>query len=170
MTRWIRLYDPQRIPPHWTDLVQPGQFAVFITEAESAAPRDPEGQPFRDAAQYAALCDTQNEAETFANATVASHPELRCEIYDHEGKTKPPVETIFHPAVRHKHTGRRHAHRHMLTGAALLTAGTILAIIDFRHDLTWLWGYIIGLKCLICGTVFLTRGYVEWREFRTEPG
>ena len=38
--------------------------------------------------------------------------------------------------------------------------------IDFSRDLAWIWGYVIGLKCLIIGIVFVSRGFIEWRECR----
>jgi hypothetical protein len=51
-------------------------------------------------------------------------------------------------------------------GAALASFGMALVVIDFRHDLAWIQGYVIGLKCLIIGFVFVSRGFLEWHEFR----
>ena len=50
--------------------------------------------------------------------------------------------------------------------AALAIEGTA----DYLRDFLWIWGYVIGLKCLLLGCIFLSRGFLEWREHRNrEP-
>lgn len=164
---WIRLFDPERKPAHWSEIARPGQFVVFVADAESRSPRDPDARPFHEGPS-AALCNDLTEAREFARDTVARHPELCCEIHDYLGKTNPPVETVFDSSVRDRYTGRKRAKRQMMVGAFLICAGIVLSIIDFRHHLTWLWGYIIGLKCLILGVTQMTQGFAEWHECRDE--
>jgi len=43
---WTRILDPSRTPEHWTELIRPGQFAVFVFDAGTHVARDREGKPF----------------------------------------------------------------------------------------------------------------------------
>jgi hypothetical protein len=170
---WTRLYDPDRTPAHWTEIVREDQMVVFISDARTQAPRDADGRPFcaadgSDRGQYAALCEDVAEARNFAREVVARHPELCCRIYDSQGKSRPSLEVIYDPGVRHWYTGLAHARRLALGGAALACAGITFVAIDVSRNLAWIWGYVLGLKCLILAGIFLTRGFVEWREFRHE--
>ena len=170
---WLRLYDPGRTPAHWSEMVRPGQYAVFVADANSRAPRDADGQPFRDAgraetAACAALCEDLAEAKQFALDVVMRHPELCCEVYDHEGKSNPPLQTIYNPAERHKHVGSRHGRRLALAGGTLAGIGATLALIDLSRGFAWMWGYILGLKCMVVGGTLLTVGLLEWYAHRGE--
>ena len=170
---WTRLYDPCRTPSHWTEIVRQELFVVFICDAGSQAPRDADGRPFcaadgSETGHCAALCEDVAEARNFARQVVARHPELCCRIYDYQGKAGPPLEVVYGPDVRHRYTGLAHARRQALCGAALACAGITLVAIDVSHDLLWIWGYVFGLKCLILAGIFLSRGFLEWREFRHE--
>jgi hypothetical protein len=48
-----------------------------------------------------------------------------------------------------------------MIGVVLLALAAVFIIYDARHDLAWLRGYIVGLKLLIIGSVFLVRGAAE---------
>jgi hypothetical protein len=118
---WIRLYDPDRTFSHWTEIVRKDQYVVFICDARSQVPRDADGRPFSAAdgsetPPCAALCEDAAEAGNFARAVVARHPDLRCGIYDSEGKSRPPLETIHDPSVRDRYVGTAHARRLALGG------------------------------------------------------
>jgi hypothetical protein len=169
---WTRLYDPARTPSHWTEIVGKDQYVVFVSDARSGAPRDADGRPFLAVGgsdgHCAALCQNVDEARDFAREVVARRPELCCEIYTREGKSNPPLEVIYDPSVRDRYVGVVHARRLALTGAGLATVGTGFVVLDFRRDLLWIWGYVIGLKCLIIATVLLTRSFTEWLQFRRE--
>lgn len=145
---------------------------VFISDAKTGAPRGADGQPFRSTegpdGPAVALCESREAAEEFAQAVTDGHPELRGEIYDHEGKSNPPLAVVYNPGVRDRYTGVGHARRQFLIGCAFVTVGATLALIDLRHHLTFIWGYVVGLKCLILGGTFITRGVLEWVEFRKQ--
>ena len=170
---WLRLYDPGRTPPHWSDIVVPGQYAVFVADARTRSPRNADGQPFRDAAGAetgvcAALCEDLAEAKQFALDVVTRHPELSCEIYDHQGKSNPPLQTFYNPATRHKYAGRRYGRRLAIAGGALAGVGCVLVLIELSRGFTWIWGYVLGLKCMLVGGTLLTTGLLEWYAHRTE--
>jgi hypothetical protein len=151
-------------------LVQDSDYVVFVADAKTGAPRDSEGQPFRDTAGVrgpsAALCASMSEAEEFADSVTTRHPELSCSIYDREGKAKPALAVVYDVSVRGRYVGRGHARRQLLIGAAFISVGVTLAIIDLRHDMRFIWGYVVGLKCLILGGTFVTRGCLELVELK----
>jgi len=166
---WIRIYDPFRTPAHWTSLVRPGQFAVFIYDARTHVARDAEGRRFDSSGGISiALCGDLPEAIHFAGEVVAGHSELCCEIYDHEGKSKDPLQVIYNPAVRSRYRGLKYSKRETFWGSVVLLCGVALIIVDFARDLAWIWGYVIGLKLTVVGGSFLVRGCVGWYEHRSE--
>ena len=122
---WTRVYDPHRKPPHWSGLVRPGQFAVFLFDPRTHVPMDDAGgHPSNDDVSIA-ICDSLEEAIGFANATVATHPHVFCEIYSHEGKSGDPIQSIYNPAERGKHVGRPVAWRFTRWGSGV--GGMLLA-------------------------------------------
>jgi hypothetical protein len=164
LVTWTKLYDETRVPSHWTELVRPGQYAVFLFDARSHAPRGPAG----DEAGAIALCDGLTEALAFARETVAARPAIGCEIYDHEGKAKQPVEVVYNEQVRRKYHSLSWAKRETLGGTVLFFGGASLAAYDAMRGMAWIWGYIIGLKLMVIGTALLVRGAADWCERRAE--
>ena len=154
-------------------MVRAGQYVVFTYDVDSRTPRDLEGGQFiagpgeADPAAVA-VCDSRKEAELLAFEVTERHPDLYCEIYDHEGKGKDPVASIFHPSGLAKHRGPIYARRQALIGAGFLTLGTTLASVDFHYHMKFIWGYILGLKCLVLGGTFMVRAFCEWFESRNE--
>jgi hypothetical protein len=152
-------------------LIHPGQFAVFLSEAQTGLPRDREGWRFAsDDEACVAVCDSQDEAAAFAAEIVTRHPEIRCEIYDHDGKANEPLRTVYHPKVRGKYEGLEFARRETFWGALVFVCGVGFVAADFARDLRWIWGYIIGVKCMLVGGAFLVRGLVGLYEYRGERG
>jgi hypothetical protein len=132
---WTRLYDPARTPSHWTEIVSTGQYVVFVSDANSGAARDADGNPFRRVdgsdGHCAALFHNVAEARDFARKVVARRPELCCEVYTSEGKANPPLEAIYVPSVRDRYVGVVHARKLALTAAGLATVGTVFVVVDF---------------------------------------
>ena len=167
---WTRINDPSRKPEHWTGLIRPGQFAVFIFDAPSHVARDLQGKPFDAADDGAALalCDDLPEAVSFAKELAGRMPELCCEIYDHEGKSNEPLQTIYNPAVRRKYEGLEYSKRQALWGSLILACGVAFVVHDFMRDLTWIWGYVIGAKFMVIGGFRMGQGLIGWYEHRGE--
>lgn len=149
--------DPGRVPPHWSSMIRTGQFAVFVFDARNHVPRDPDGSVPRAGASLA-LCDDLAEANDFAHRLVGGRPDLCCEIYGHDDEYGQPRSAVYDPDFHDKHRGRGAARRNTVWGSLALLCGAILVVIDFRRDLAWLWGYIVGLKCMIVGTSLLING------------
>lgn len=155
----VRLYDAARTPAHWLEIVQPGQFSVFILEAKRRAPRP--GDSFVE------ITPDFESAVKFAEDVVARDSSLCCEIYDHRGKSGEPLRTVYNPAVRGKYEGRPLARREMWTGAGILAVAACFIAYDVKRDLLWLWGYIIGLKLTLVGGSILVRGFSRYLEGRS---
>jgi hypothetical protein len=166
---WIRTNDLSRKPEHWTELIRPGQYAVFLFDAPSHVARDCEGRPF-EAVEGAsiALCDSLSEASTFAKELTRCRPELCCEIYDHEGKSKEPVQVVYNPAVRPRYEGLEYSKRQAFRGSLILACGIAFVVHDFMRDLTWIWGYVIGAKFMVIGGFQMGQGLIGWYEHRGE--
>jgi len=164
---WIRLYNPARKPDHWSQIIQPGECCVFVMTAGTRQPRDAQGRVFRAGEECAAICEDKTEAFGFANETVARHPELCAEIYDHQGKAGEPLAVVYEPSVRGRYEGSRPCSKRETTwGGLMLAAGACFIVYDARHDLAWLWGYIVGLKLTLVGTAFLVRGLIGLHQHR----
>jgi hypothetical protein len=90
----LKLYDPSRKPTEWTGLVRAGQFAVFHSDVATDVERTLDGnylQPGQDS--VCIVFDSLADAEAYCETKVADIPNLRCDIYDHTGKSKPPFLT-----------------------------------------------------------------------------
>jgi hypothetical protein len=166
---WIPIYDPSRTPAHWTEIIRDGQYAVFIYDAPTHVACDAQGECFVSGAGVSvALCGDLTKAAEFARGVVGAHPELCCEIYDHEGKAKEPVQVVYNPAVRHKYEGLRYHKREVVWGVAAISVGIPFMLYDYYREFLWIWGYVIGLKLTIVGVVLLARGLVGCYTRRRE--
>jgi hypothetical protein len=106
MMQELKLYDPTRKPSDWTGLVHSGQYAVFHTDVRSDTEKKPDGR-FLDPGEDSTclVCDSLAEAEAYCEAKVEQISNLRCDIYDHTGKSKQPILTYVNKA--HLHTPRK---------------------------------------------------------------
>jgi hypothetical protein len=164
-----RTYDPARNPPQWNDLVRPGQHTVFVVDASTRVACDTEGRRLTSTdGTSIAVCDDLPDAANFAKELVTRHPALCCEIYDHEGKSKDPLQVVYNPEVRGKYEGLPYAKRMTFWGSLACLCGIALLVYDFRRDLTWLWGYFVGLKLVVTGGFCLAQGLLGWSEHRRE--
>lgn len=93
----IRVYDESRAVRQWHELLGPAQCAVFCKDLKTEAPLSSDGVrlAYRDATFL--LFDRLDDARAFCEAAVQRHPEMCCEIFDSEGKARPPVLTIVNP-------------------------------------------------------------------------
>jgi hypothetical protein len=148
----VRVYDPERRPPNWRQIILPGQFVAFSTLAESGAPCDLEGTPFAAADDVTCLIfDSLPEAAAFCRARVEQAPIIRFEIFDATGRTQPPLLTVVH-ASRARTLEDNRIGRRMSYGAALAltVAAPILIWYDWaRHDGLLMLPTIVGINCLL---------------------
>jgi len=96
----VRLHDAGRRPASWTEMIRDGQFAIFAKdEANGGVPCDAAGARFPDAeAATCLIVDSLDEARAICEAAVRAHPTLRLDVFDADGRTRPPLLTIMHPS------------------------------------------------------------------------
>jgi hypothetical protein len=165
---WLKLNDSARTPAHWLEIIRPGEFSVFVLDADNRVPKDFDGREFRDGDAAVEIASDFDEAVHFAEGVVARHPELCCEIYGSEGKSGEPLRTVYDASVRGKYEGLPVAKRETAIGVALIFVASLFIIYDALHDLRWMWGYIIGAKLLIIGGSYLVRGTAWLLEHRLD--
>src|SRR5215470_15252458 len=123
----LKLYDPSRRPPNWTGLIHPGQYAVFHCDVHTDLERKADGNSLApDEDSTCLVFDSLEEAEAYCESKVGEIPSLRCEIYDHTGKSTPPKLTYVNQA--HLKTPGKHA----FWGWILVAAGGVCFWIQWR--------------------------------------
>jgi hypothetical protein len=99
----IRLFDPRRHPPDWTDLIRPTECAVFLKDRTTSASVTPAGRPYPDPGEITCVVfRCLDAAQRYCEARVRALPHLRCEIYDAQGLLHPPLLVIVHPDHQRK--------------------------------------------------------------------
>jgi hypothetical protein len=144
--REVRMYDPARWPPHWTEMMSSGQYAVVHCDAATGLTVDSRGDLAPDSLATCFIFDRLRDAENYCQQKIEAFPSLICEIYDREGKAKPPLETFASRARQH---AERSIWRSRVLWGNILTAFAVLGLwIDWRSDWVRMWPTILGLKCL----------------------
>ena len=151
----VRLHDPARRPASWMEIVRPGQFAIFAKDLESGAACAADGRAFADPSQATcAIADSLTEAQAFAETAVAKAPSLRFDIFDHEGRARPPLLTVLHPSrAQAADTHPRVLRKRRVIAWTLIAAGIPLiafAIVE-RHDREIILPAFLGINMLIAG-------------------
>jgi hypothetical protein len=95
----LRLYDAQRRPPNWIDMIQPHQFVAFASDQESGSPVDAEGRAFASTDDVSCLVfESLAEARAFCEERAARHETVRYEIFDARGRVDEPLLLIVSPS------------------------------------------------------------------------
>ena len=139
--REFKVYDKTRLPADWTSLVGPTQCAAFLKDVKTANPMATDGSEIahlRDCRFL--LFDHLEEARTFREAEVQRYPFMCCEIFDAEGKAKPPLLVIMHPAAARKdELSPTWVKRRKVVAIASLVAAAVLFFADWRSEYELLW-------------------------------
>lgn len=153
----IRLYDPQRKPPDWVDLMQPTDCAVFLKNRTTSIPLASDGREFAGTA-YATciLFKSFDTAQRFCDGKVKQLPEVRCEIYDAHGLASPPLAVVLHPEFQgEEEDGPIWQQRRKFIMAVLVLAAAILfGSAAVRPNLSDLMIFL-GINCVVLALRFL---------------
>jgi hypothetical protein len=157
----LKLYDPARKPADWTGLLHAGQFAVFHSDVATDIERSVDGhylQPGEDSTCM--VFDSLAEAETYCETKVEEIPNLRCDIYDHTGKSKPPLLTYVNKI--HLKAGSTRAK----WGWALVAASLPFFWIAHHWGNTLVIPMVIGVNLVLAGLrlVYWGKGGIEKRR------
>ena len=144
--RELRLYDPARTPKAWTDIIRPGQYAVFHSDVRTDVEKKPDGHYLSPGEESICLVfDSLAEAEAYCEAKVEEIPSLRCDIYDHLGKGKPPALTYVHQAEIQA------PKRYALLGWILIAASVVFFWWDWHRQWVLIVPTIVGLNLVFAG-------------------
>ncbi|HET9839275.1 MAG TPA: hypothetical protein VFR84_13660 [Candidatus Angelobacter sp.] len=163
----LKLYDPARKPAEWTGLVHPGQYAVFHSDVATDVEKTAEGrylQPGEDST--CTVFDSLGEAEAYCEAKVAAIPNLRCDVYDHTGKSRPPLLTYVNRA--HLRTPSRR----VFWGWVLLAASLPCFAIEWYYHGTLVVPVVIGINLVFAGLrlIYWGKGGQEKRQAARKKG
>lgn len=155
----LRLHDPARHPASWMQIVRPDQFVVFAKGLDSNTPCDADGRPFVDPESgTCVVCDSLAEARAFGEAAVARTPSVRIDIFDAEGRAKPPLVTLVHPSrAQEAETHPRVLRRRRLIAWALIAGGIALIVYAYREyrDRDIILPAFIGINMIIAAARLL---------------
>ena len=146
MVQQLKLYDPARKPTEWTGLVHAGQFAVFHSDVVTDVERTADGhylQPGEDSTCL--VFDSLDEAEGYCETKVDEIPSLRCDIYDHTGKSRPPLLTYVNKI--HLNAGSTRAK----WGWVLVAASLPCFWIEHHWHYTLVIPIVVGMNLVFAG-------------------
>jgi hypothetical protein len=161
--REFKVYDKARASPDWTSVVSPAQCAVFFKDFETAAPVSHDGAPISRMTDCTVLVfDRLDEARRFCETRVAQHRSLCCEIFDCEGKAKPPLLTVVHPSMVEKdELSATWWRRRRVMAIVCFLAAVPLFVWDSRAD--W---YLILPSLIAFNLIFLGLRLLYWNTAR----
>lgn len=146
MVQEIELYDPQRRPSDWTELLRPGQYAVFHRDVATDVERRSDGHYLGPEDKSTCLIfDSLPEAENYCEVKVEEIPRLRCDIYDHAGKSKAPMLTYVNKRFL------KSPQKHVYWGWILIAASLPCFWIEWHWNHTLLIPTIIGINLVFAG-------------------
>ena len=169
----LRVYDPERRPSNWTEIIRPGQFVAFAKQFDSGAPCDAAGTPFVSTDAITCLIfDSLPAADAFCRARVEDVPTVRFDIFDSAGRAQPPLLTIVHASRTPALEGNPRTQRLNTWGAiALIFAAPVLFWIDWaKYDGLLILPTILGINfLLIAARLFQLNGaYASAEKSRRE--
>jgi hypothetical protein len=147
----VRLYDPLRQPPSWTDIVRPDQFVVFAKRADGGAPCDVGGQPFPTADEASCLLfDRIQDARAFCESCVQRNADVAFEIFDGAGRLNPPLLVVVPPSRQHAVDSSPGSMRLRFRLTIALIAGALLLFwLDYTREGVHFVLSVIGVHMLV---------------------
>jgi hypothetical protein len=147
----IRLYNPERSPANWREIIRPGQFVAFATQLDSGVSCDASGALFPSPdAVTCTIFDSLDTAETVCRESVERAPGVRFDIFDSAGRASPALLTVVHPSRVARLEGRRGTRLTNGFAVGLLLLAPFLFWIDWaKYDGTIVLPTIAGINCVI---------------------
>ncbi len=148
----VRVVDPSRQPPNWTDIIRAGQFVAFSKNIDSGVPCDAAGLPFESSDSLTCVIfDSLAEADAFCTESVQRVPGLRFDVFDSAGRTQPALLTVVHPSrVATLDGNPRSARINAWASIVLVGAAPILFWVDWwKYDGRLILPTILGINMLI---------------------
>ena len=132
----IRVHDPERRPPNWTDVIRPGQFVAFAKLLDSGGSCDADGNPFATPSDTSCvLFDTIDEAALFCTDHATQHPGVSFEIFDAAGRVNPPLLVVVDPSrASGVANNPRSIRLRQYSAIALILAALALFWVDYSQE------------------------------------
>ncbi len=149
----LRIHDPLRRPPHWTDIVKPGQFVAFSTDTTTGVSCDADGRAFASAPEASLLVfDALEDARAFCEQRVTDLPSIQFDLYDSDGKANSPLMTIVNAAraaTRDEHP--RAFRRRRLIAIGLTAFAVVFLILGYfmDRDGTFVLPWVLGISLFV---------------------
>jgi hypothetical protein len=161
MSRSLLIYDPAARPHAWSDRMQTGEFAVLCEDARNGAPKQPDNSlAVNDSSQICTIFDTLAEAEQFARSQVERYLTMRCVVFDHEGRGRPPLLTVHRPEFAPR--GEIGPAFRRWVGGGCLLLGAAFGAWEIAHDYETIWAGTLAMRLLPVAAVLLGTDLVLW--------
>jgi hypothetical protein len=167
----LRLFDRDRQPPDWTEIIRPGQYVAFSKTIDTGGSCDQDGRPFASAADATCLLfNDLTEARAFCEEQVTRVPAVRFEIFDSAGRRDPPLLVIVHRSRIAALEGNPRGIRVRKWAAyALLASAVPLFWYDYQHDQGMLiFPTVLGINMVIIAARLMqfNSAYVQAERLR----
>jgi hypothetical protein len=157
--REVRLFDGGRRPAGWLDLMQPGQYAVFLSDPETRAGMTSAGRySGRDVPDTCLIFDSFDEAVEYCRSSVREAARLRCDVFDSRGKVGPTAAVFVSQAFAGTLPSESKGRRLMWVGLVLIAVSAPLFWLDSRADWHLILPTILGLNLILAGGRFIQLG------------
>ena len=157
--REVLLFDSSRKPAVWTELMEPGQYAVFLSDAVTHAGMRSDGRyTGRQAPDTCLIFDSLDEAVEYCRSRVSRADRLRCQIFDVRGKAESPTAVFVSPDFAWTVHSEAKARRLIWVGIALIAVSPPLFWLDWRADWHLILPTILALQLIVIGARFIQLG------------
>jgi hypothetical protein len=163
--RECKVYDKTRPSPDWMSLVGTTQCAVFFKDVQTAAALSHEGVAFDRMMDCTFLLfDRLDDARRFCEAQTKEHPWMCCEIFDWEGRAKPPLLVVIDPSVAQKdELSASWVRRRAILAIVLFVCAIPLFVWDWKSEGSLILPTVVGMNMIFLGLRFL-----YWNTARNE--
>lgn len=157
----ILVYDPKRVPSEWAALIRPAQYAVFLSDVQSAAPMSSDGAVVSSTSKYSCLLfDSLPEAEAYCREAVQKFRCMKCDVFDSAGCVNPPVAVFVNQKFAHTLDNEAAATRLIRWGLAAVAVSVVPILYAWRTGGSEDWGPIVlGIVVLFAGLRLVQWGY-----------
>jgi hypothetical protein len=151
--REFKVYDKTRQGQDWMSLLTPTQCAVFFKDFQTAAPLSRDGVVYDKMTDCTFLVfDRLEEAQRFCEAQVKEHPSMCCEVFDFEGKAKPPLLVVVNPSVAEKdELSASWVRRRKIIAIASFLGAIPLLVWDWRTGSYLIVPTVVGINLIVFG-------------------
>jgi hypothetical protein len=163
MPRTLFIYDYRAHPPVWSDRMTLGEFAVLCEDARTGAAKQPDNtQPPKDQSQICTIFDSRQEADDFAHEQIGRYLTMRCLVFDHDGRAKQPLLTVYRPEFAPR--GEIGPAFRRWVGGICLIAGLGCSAWEIAHDYATIWAGTLAIRLLPIAAICLGTELVLWAQ------